>query len=333
MKDYNDTAALIRNLNELGYDVIVVDQLGGPHTPCYDSAMPLLLEWFTRTQLTELKMSLAHKLVPLADEPSVKTALMTAAREEGSSLIDLPQEADKRQRRIYHYRHSMGEALRHTARPADIDEYIGIARNPEFGGVRASVALALAKLRNPARTVPVLIELLGDDDRYVVARAIEALGSMGKQAHAAAYALEPLLHDPDQDIRAGASRALKRLGAAPAERTTISPPDGRDAAPQTVGEMTEVSSNFDMSEVGRVLQAVASVLDEGLGSDEIAAVRATVEDMQQDDELEFAFHVVAAARPTPLTIRAFLDDVDSVDLYFSAPEPLATAINEALEAM
>ena len=59
--------------------------------------------------------------------------------------------------------------------------------------------------------MPVLIQLLGDDNREVRSRAAKALGQIGTEAKPAIPALSQLLEDQDPYVRSQAARALDRL--------------------------------------------------------------------------------------------------------------------------
>jgi HEAT repeat protein len=59
------------------------------------------------------------------------------------------------------------------------------------------------------RSVPALIAALGDEERQVRLAAADALGNVGHAAGAAIDPLWRLIHDPDEDVRDHALRALR----------------------------------------------------------------------------------------------------------------------------
>lgn len=66
--------------------------------------------------------------------------------------------------------------------------------------------------------VPLLIELLKDDDAAVRALAAEALGTIGPDSRLAVPALRKALQDDDVKVRVAASAALQQTGTDTAER-------------------------------------------------------------------------------------------------------------------
>ena len=84
------------------------------------------------------------------------------------------------------------------------------------GPVRAEAAGLLADAApGDARSVPALIALLSDDDRTVRLAAIDALGAVGRPARAAIDPLWHVIHDPDEDIREHAVKAIRLIKEGP----------------------------------------------------------------------------------------------------------------------
>jgi len=67
----------------------------------------------------------------------------------------------------------------------------------------------------PEQIVPVLLNELNDDDFYIRCMATRAFGNLGKQAPQAAIPIliEMSTNDPDKNVRAGATDALKKIQA------------------------------------------------------------------------------------------------------------------------
>lgn len=86
-----------------------------------------------------------------------------------------------------------------------------LGSRPAEGPPRVVEAMtkALAAIGEPA--VPVLIEAVGHDDKYVRGGAIDALGDIGPPAKAAIPFLEKVLGDREEYVRVRAADALKKI--------------------------------------------------------------------------------------------------------------------------
>jgi hypothetical protein len=93
-------------------------------------------------------------------------------------------------------------------RSPDKDPSLSI-RMPAFGDL-----IQLVQDR-PEQIVPVLINELKDDDFYIRCMAARAFGNLGKQAPQAVIPIliEMSTNDPDKNVRAGATDALKKIQA------------------------------------------------------------------------------------------------------------------------
>jgi hypothetical protein len=76
---------------------------------------------------------------------------------------------------------------------------------------------AVADLHHPA-AVPVLIDLLQDQDSAIRQKAILILARIGPAAKPAIPELQQALNDPDADVRANAAIALRQLELIPGGR-------------------------------------------------------------------------------------------------------------------
>lgn len=76
------------------------------------------------------------------------------------------------------------------------------------GEVRVAAAAALWKIAKHPDAVPALLAALGDPERIVRVKALDALREIGLEAPAAGLALLPMLEERDQSLRAGAAAAL-----------------------------------------------------------------------------------------------------------------------------
>lgn len=122
---------------------------------------------------------------------------------------------------------------------ATYDEIIRQAK-ADFPATRRAVALALRRLGSP-RSVPVLREMLRDEDEYVRKQAAWSLGKVGTIADV--EHLLPLLMDPTERVRDFAAFALARLGDFHGEdqsllvlRDVSRPPIRRGEAARALGD-------------------------------------------------------------------------------------------------
>ena len=80
------------------------------------------------------------------------------------------------------------------------------------GAVRAESAGLLAETAPAdARVLPALIASLRDEDRRVRLAAADALGTIGRPAISAAEPLWHMIHDPDENVRDHALKAIRLI--------------------------------------------------------------------------------------------------------------------------
>jgi HEAT repeat protein len=106
-------------------------------------------------------------------------------------------------------RWAVGNALAVVADDSVFDELVELVRDVRNGRAREMLAVALAKMKDPAAD-DVLIGLL--DDAEVAGHAVIALGK--RRTLRARPRIEPFLEDPKDWIRTEARKALKRIDAA-----------------------------------------------------------------------------------------------------------------------
>jgi HEAT repeat protein len=86
-----------------------------------------------------------------------------------------------------------------------------LLKSPEEG-VREWSAIAAAKISGDPEVLPILITILRlREGANVRARAVEALGCLGRHALPAVNLLKALVQDPDEDMRAAANAALEQI--------------------------------------------------------------------------------------------------------------------------
>jgi HEAT repeat protein len=90
------------------------------------------------------------------------------------------------------------------------DEYIELALDRRYGAARSQIVLNLPRTKD-ARVPGILMDLL--DDPSVAAWAVEALGKMKWKA--ARGRVERLVESSDENVRAQAKKALKRMKDSP----------------------------------------------------------------------------------------------------------------------
>ena len=88
------------------------------------------------------------------------------------------------------------------------------ARQPEsFARLQKALDL-LSDSRRAAEAVPLLVELLKDEEAFVRSNAAGGLGVVGAEAHPAVPALIRLLKDENALVRYSAAEAIRRIGTA-----------------------------------------------------------------------------------------------------------------------
>jgi HEAT repeat protein len=91
-----------------------------------------------------------------------------------------------------------------------------VALSDPDGDVRRAAVAALRAVQPQVKPSKELVQAvvadLADPDDNVRLTAVRTLGKMGSAANAALPALQPLLNDPDKDIRRAAGEALIKLG-------------------------------------------------------------------------------------------------------------------------
>jgi HEAT repeat protein len=80
------------------------------------------------------------------------------------------------------------------------------------GAIRAEAAgLLVETAPSDKRVIPALLDGLRDEDRRVRIAAADGLGVIGPPAIEAAAPLWRMIHDPDEDVREHALKALRRI--------------------------------------------------------------------------------------------------------------------------
>lgn len=165
----------------------------------YRAAVPVLLKWLPEVRYFPVAESIVRAVsVRFAKKQAVPVLLRV--------FRDLPPVKPEQRREVL--RTSIGSALGNFADASIADELIDLAQDRSLGAARAGIVNpGLPKTKDP-RVPDVLLSLL--DDPAVAPYAVQSLGRL---RHAPARPqLEQALTSPDENVRAQAKKALKRLG-------------------------------------------------------------------------------------------------------------------------
>jgi HEAT repeat protein len=166
----------------------------------YRQAIPVLIDWLEHVD----------ERVPGPERPKVAEALVRALTVPAARPVAAPVLIDAF-RRVSDpsgmgLRWVIGNALSVVADDSVFDDVAALARGYGYGKARQMVVLGLGRSSDP-RAVPILIDLLDDDD--VAAHAVMALGKL--KATAARERIRPLLDHPQALVRREAKKALTKI--------------------------------------------------------------------------------------------------------------------------
>lgn len=156
----------------------------------FRTALPVLIDWFGRTDNPDLKVELAGALAAPWAKPSGAEALIEGFRGVSDASV----------------RWSIGNALAGIATDAEFDAIVELAEDGRYGRSRERLVVALGKMKDP-RAVDVLTRLLSDAD--VIGQAVIALGKL--RARRARQQVTALLKHDEAWIRRAAKTALGRM--------------------------------------------------------------------------------------------------------------------------
>jgi HEAT repeat protein len=167
----------------------------------YPAAVPVLLDWLRHIEdrvPAEEREKVREGVVRALTVPAARPAAAPALIDQFRRVVD-PSGLGPRW--------VIGNALEVVIDDSVFDDVAAIVQEPAFGKARQMVLLGLARMKDP-RTVPLLIELLEDED--VAAHAAKALGKL--QATQARAALERHVASSGPAVRREAKKALAKLG-------------------------------------------------------------------------------------------------------------------------
>jgi len=93
-------------------------------------------------------------------------------------------------------------------------------------------------------------------------------------------------------------------------------------------DLEEFSVNFDLEDVRPVLGRVSSIIDSGFRATDVDSLSTSIAQQPLDSEVAYEYKVVFKGTSMPLTIVAFMDDVDAPDLAFFTHATLRTEIEK-----
>jgi HEAT repeat protein len=182
-------APMLKDLAARGVRVDSIVEARGDRA-LFRAALPVLIDWFRKTDNPDLKVELAGALGTPWAKPSGAGALIEGFRGAEDASV----------------RWSIGNALADVATDAEFDAIVELVKDKRYGRSRERLAVALGRMKDP-RAVDVLIGLLDDAD--VVGHAVAALGKL--RARRARPQVEALLRHEDASVRRAAKTALARV--------------------------------------------------------------------------------------------------------------------------
>lgn len=136
------------------------------------------------------------------------------------------------------------------------------------------------------------------------------------------------LRHPQADVRREAKKALKRLGF-PVEIPPAPVHLVKNQKRLPAG-LEEWSSNLDIEDLNRTLEAFAKCVDAGFGPQEIAEINGIVDEMKHNQTKSFCFPVTASSQNSDAWIILFMDDLESPDLAIHAHPDLIQKLETLL---
>jgi hypothetical protein len=187
---------LVTALNDSGVQVKSVSDL--VNTKRADPlAIPVLTAHLRYPYPWPIREGIARALTTKSAGNDAYTALVREFKQLPES-----QENDQNQ-----FKWALGNAISIVADKNNFDEIVDLVRDKRHGITRDMMVLRLPRLE-PHKAVPVLIELLADDE--VAGQAVIALGKL--KAYEARKGIERLLNHPQAWVRKEAAKALAALG-------------------------------------------------------------------------------------------------------------------------
>jgi len=201
---------IVKELAQLGYRIESLADLPS-QGKTWKSAIPILLEWLTKTDNLDVK----NAIVGCLSVPWLRgagTALLIEQFKKYAVIPDPPgswielSEKEKQERSSALLAWTIGNALSVVDIRGFEGEIIDLCRNTAFGTARRMIVVRLAKLKD-LNAEETALDLL--DDKDVRPHAVTALGKM--KSRRALRRLEELLADNSSLVRREARRAIKNI--------------------------------------------------------------------------------------------------------------------------
>ncbi len=188
-------APIVKELVAAGFPVTTVADLHNKRLD-YPAAIPILLAWLPKVDNLDVKQDIVRCLsVPYAKPMAASPLIDELRRAEDESPTGL--------------RWVIGNALEVVGDDTVLDDMIELARDRRYGKAREMLVMGLGNM-NDQRVIPVLIDLLKDDE--VSGHAIMALGKL--KPPAARPHVEPFLKHPNTWVRKEAKKTIERIDKA-----------------------------------------------------------------------------------------------------------------------
>jgi len=200
MSEREDDRRVVSALGEHGVYVSSIWDL--VHTKQgYKEAIPVLIDMLSKVDDLGIKEGLVRAL-------TVKEAAPVAALPLIKEFRQLMGDQSPRAGSV---RWAIANALTVVAGKDSSNDVIELLKSPASGRARQMLALTLGRRLKDARGIPILIDLLDEED--VVGHAVEALGLL-KAAEAQSHLLKLKRH-PRTWVRKEVEKALKRIEGKP----------------------------------------------------------------------------------------------------------------------
>lgn len=162
----------------------------------YPQAFPVLLEYLKKRHTFDWEKRV-HSI--LIDAVAVKEARGVAGKE---LVCQFRKEKDEG------LRFEIGNALSVVATEEEVDDLTTLALDGSYGGSRAMLCKALARVLGDD-AVPILAKLLKSEDQAVVGMTIQALGD--RRAVNTRESIESFLNHKESWVRGEARKAIKKM--------------------------------------------------------------------------------------------------------------------------
>jgi hypothetical protein len=101
----------------------------------------------------------------------------------------------------------------------------------------------------------------------------------------------------------------------------------------SMGEsLHESSTEFDLPDFPEFLRCLLPHITRGFGEREISRLATLAQNLSLNRERQSEFQLVFQGASTPLRVRLFRDDAESIGVYFFTSKPLADVLDREMES-